>query len=95
MLYLETNTVLHEQLPIRILIMKIPQKYANLLFVFLTALCMSCLMSFVVTVSNVGFEYGFFGHWMKAWGFSFLIGYPIISFVIPAARKMVQKITTP
>jgi hypothetical protein len=52
-------------------------------------------MSFVVTVSNVGFEYGFFGHWMKAWGFSFLIGYPIISFVIPAARKMVQKITTP
>lgn len=72
---------------------KIPQKYGNLLFVFLTAVFMSLLMSFVVTTSNLGFHPEFLSHWMRAWGFSFLIGYPIISFVVPMVRKMVAKLT--
>ena len=73
--------------------MKIKQKYANLLFVFLTAVFMSFLMSFVVSISNLGFHAGLVSHWMRAWGFSFLVGFPIISFVVPAARKIVDKIT--
>jgi hypothetical protein len=73
--------------------MKIPQKYSNILFIFLTSVFMSLLMSLVVTISNLGFASGFFGHWMKAWGFSFLIGFPIISIVVPSVRKMVSKMT--
>lgn len=75
--------------------MKVPQKYSGILFTLLTAVFMSFLMSLVVTISNLGFFHaGFFGHWMKAWGFSFLIGYPIISIVIPVVRKIVAKITS-
>ncbi len=72
---------------------KLSPKYANILFVFLTAVLMSFLMSLVVTLSNIGPHPDFFGHWMKAWGFSFLIGFPITSIVVPTVRKMVAKIT--
>ena len=54
---------------------------------------MSFLMSFVVTIVNLGLVADFIPKWFKAWGFAFIIGFPIISIVIPLVRKITSRIT--
>ena len=71
--------------------MKISRKYANITFIFLTAVFMSFLMSLIVTFINLGLIDGFVLMWLKAWGFSFVISYPVASIVLPVARKMVYR----
>ena len=72
---------------------KIHKKHTGKLFTFFTALFMSLLMSGVVTLTNIGLNEHFIQLWMRGWGFAFLIGYPIISLVIPTVRVLITKIT--
>ncbi|MBM3256722.1 MAG: DUF2798 domain-containing protein [Candidatus Liptonbacteria bacterium] len=73
--------------------MRIPAKYSNFVFVLSTAIFMSCLMSLIVTFVNIGSAPDFFTRWIKAWGVSFIIGWPVTAFAVPLARKVVDRIT--
>jgi len=73
--------------------MKIPQKYANFVFILLVALFMSMLMSFVIVLINTGFRTDLFFLWLRSWGFAFPIAFCVAYLVVPRIRRFVDSIT--
>jgi hypothetical protein len=71
--------------------MKIPKKYELGVFAFLMSILMSGIMSFFVTLLNIGIREDVFIRWISAWGASFFIAFPIAFFVTPVVRKLVHK----
>ena len=67
----------------------IDRKYQPVVFGFFMALLMSCLMSFVVSIFNVGFVNNILIIWLKAWVFSFIVAFPTVLVVAPIVRKLV------
>ena len=50
------------------------------------------LMTFVVTLVNIGWSEHFVQTWMKAFGIAYLIGVPVIFFLAPVARKLTARL---
>jgi len=71
---------------------KIPKKYYNIVFCFLMAILMSCIMSFFVTFRNIGFSDEFMMRWLTAWWGAFLVGFSLNLFIVPLVRKGMGKI---
>ena len=53
---------------------------------------MSCVMSLVITLSNVGFIDGLLTVWLESWGFAFIVAFPTVNIVAPVVRKMVAAV---
>lgn len=68
----------------------INEKYQHFVFAFFMALLMSCIMSLVISVFNVGFVENILSIWIKAWGFAFIVAMPAVLLVSPVVRKLVQ-----
>lgn len=68
----------------------IAQKYHGIVFAFFMALLMSSLMSFVITVFNLGFVHNIIFIWLKAWAFAFIVAFPAVIIVTPTVRKLVR-----
>ena len=51
---------------------------------------MSCIMSLVVSLLNVGLVDEIILVWLKAWLLSFVIAFPTIVAVTPAVKKLVK-----
>jgi hypothetical protein len=73
--------------------MKIPQKYAGLLFAFVMSLLMAFLMSGVLTAVFVGVDGQFIAHWMNGFIHAWPIAFPAILVVAPLVRKIVATLT--
>lgn len=69
-----------------------PQKKFHLAFSFIMGLLMISLMTFVITVLNIGFAPDFLAHWGKAFAVAYVVGVPVIFFVAPLARKLTGRI---
>ncbi|MEB8433031.1 MULTISPECIES: DUF2798 domain-containing protein [Cocleimonas] len=67
----------------------IHKKYTAVVFSFFMALLMSCFMSFVITLFNVGLIDGILIKWLKAWSFAFLVAFPTVLIVGPIVRRLV------
>lgn len=67
----------------------INRKYQRIVFAFFMALLMSCIMSFVITVFNIGFVKNVVTIWLKAWGFAFVVAFPTVLTVAPVVQKLV------
>lgn len=67
----------------------IPKKYTHYVFSFFMALLMSCIMSFVITVFNVGMVEDIIILWLKAWLFAFSVAFPTVVLVSPIVKKWV------
>lgn len=65
-------------------------EYHHLVFAFFMALLMSCIMSFVISVFNVGFVEDIFNIWIRAWSFAFLIAFPAVILVSPTVKRLVS-----
>ncbi|MDF2178795.1 DUF2798 domain-containing protein [Aliiglaciecola sp. CAU 1673] len=70
--------------------MMIPQKYTQYVFSFFMALIMSCIMSFVITLFNMGLVEGILMIWLKAWVFAFAVALPTIVVITPLVRLSVS-----
>ena len=68
----------------------IDRKYQDLVFAFFMSFVMSCFMSLVISILNVGFVNNILYLWLKAWGFAFVIAFPTIILVSPVIRKLVS-----
>ena len=68
----------------------ISRKYHKTVFSFFMALLMSCIMSFVISVFNVGMVTNIIAIWLKAWGFAFSVAFPTIILVSPIVHKLVK-----
>ena len=65
-----------------------PQKKFHLVFSFIMGALMITLMTFVITVVNVGFTPDFLARWGKAFLVAYVVGVPVIFFLAPLARKL-------
>tara|TARA_R110002073_G_scaffold216617_1_gene376809 strand:+ start:608 stop:856 length:249 start_codon:yes stop_codon:yes gene_type:complete len=68
----------------------IDRKHHRIVFSFFMALLMSCIMSLVITIFNIGLVANLVGIWLKAWLFAFSIAFPAIIFVSPIVHKLVN-----
>lgn len=67
----------------------IPQKYSPYVFSFYMSLLMSCIMSFVITLFNVGLVEDILWIWLQAWGFAWVVALPTVTLVVPVVRRLV------
>lgn len=67
----------------------IERKYQHLVFGFFMAFLMSCFMSLVISIFNVGFVDNILYIWLRAWVFAFTVAFPTVIVVTPAVRKLV------
>ena len=70
----------------------IDRKYHYFVQAFFMALIMSCCMSLVISLFNVGFVNNFLYIWLKSWGFAFIVGLPTFILVSPVVRKLVNAV---
>lgn len=70
----------------------IPKTYTSYVFSFFMSLLMSCIMSFVITVFNLGFVSNLPAIWLRAWSLAFVIAFPTIIAVTPIVRWLVGKV---
>jgi hypothetical protein len=68
----------------------ISRKYHKVVFSFFMALLMSCAMSFVISVFNVGMVKNIVPIWLKAWSFAFIFAFPTILIISPIVHKLVN-----
>ena len=68
----------------------ISRKHHKIVFSFFMALLMSGIMSFVISVFNVGMVTNIITIWLQAWGFAFIVAFPTIITVSPVVRKLVS-----
>ena len=66
----------------------IDPKFRPVVFAFFMALLMSCIMSLVVSLLNVGLVSNILHIWLRAWGFSFVIAFPTVSVVAPVVGRL-------
>jgi len=67
----------------------INKKYQRLFFSLFMSALMSAIMSLVISVFNVGLVADILQIWLSAWGFSFVIAFPVILAITPVVGKMV------
>ncbi len=69
-----------------------PPKKFHLVFSFIMGAMMISVMTFVITMANIGWSPQFLGAWLKAFAIAYLIGVPVIFFLAPVARKITGRI---
>lgn len=70
----------------------IQNRYRPYVFAFFMALLMSCLMSFVITLFNVGLIDNVLQIWLKAWAFAFVVAFPAVILVAPVVHRLVDAV---
>jgi hypothetical protein len=68
----------------------IPKKYPTYVFSFCMALSVSCTMSLVISILNVGLIEGIVPIWLKGWGFSLIVAFSTVMVVPSMVRQLVD-----
>ena len=68
----------------------IARKFHPFVFAFFMAFLMSGLVSFVVTMLNIGFVANLLSIWLRAWGPAFIVAFPSVIVVVPIVRKLTE-----
>lgn len=69
-----------------------PQKKFHLVFSFVMGALMISIMTFVITLVNVGWGEHFLSTWMKAFAIAYVVGVPVIFLLAPVARKITGRL---
>jgi hypothetical protein len=73
--------------------MKIPQKYAPLIFGVMMSAIMSLVMSFAMTAINVGLHPQFLALWFKGFATGFIVATPVSFGAVRVADRVVKWLT--
>ncbi len=71
---------------------KLPAKRFHLVFSLLMGALMISLMTFVITLVNVGWVPDFLGRWLRAFAVAYVVGVPVIYFLAPFARRLTARL---
>jgi hypothetical protein len=74
--------------------MKINTKYLPFIVAIGMALSMGLVMSFTITLINIGFTSYFFSAWARAFGIGALVGMPTAILVSPFVQSVAKKIVS-
>lgn len=67
---------------------RLPPKFFHLVFTLVMGTMMVTLMTFVITLVNVGLTDDFLTKWAKAFGVAYPIALTVIYFLAPVARRI-------
>jgi len=73
--------------------MRIPAKYAPLLFSALLSAIMVCIVSGFVLVMHEGLHPGLFTTWLKSCATTWPVAFPTVAVVAPRVRRLVERLT--
>lgn len=73
--------------------MRIPARFAPILFSALLSVIMVCIVSAFVLVSSQGFHAGFAAQWFKSCITTWPVAFPTVAIVAPWVRRVVSRIT--
>jgi MFS family permease len=73
---------------------KLPARHFHLVFSLLMGAMMIFLMTFVVTLANVGLAPDFHWRWARAFLIAYVVGVPVIYFLAPVARRWTARLVT-
>lgn len=71
---------------------KLPASRFHLVFSFIMGAMMVFLMSFVVTLVNIGWRADFLFAWAKAFVTAYTVAVPVIYFLAPVARRLASRL---
>ncbi len=69
-----------------------PQKKFHLVFSFVMGALMITIMTFVITLVNVGLAPDFLARWLRAFLIAYVVGVPVIFFLAASARKITGRL---
>jgi hypothetical protein len=75
--------------------MRLPARFAPVLFGFLLSGMMSFLVSGISTLKALGAAPGFVVAWLGAWGFAWPVAFVAVLVVAPFVRRIVSVMTGP
>lgn len=67
---------------------KLAPRHALWVMPFFLTVIMTCLVSFISAFKGVGFGSRFVDVWLGAWGWSWLIAFPVVLVVLPLVKRM-------
>ncbi len=70
---------------------KLPARRFHLVFSFIMGAMMVFLMSFVVTLVNIGWHADFLQSWAKSFSIAYVVAVPVIYFLAPLARRIASR----
>jgi len=73
--------------------MRIPVRFAPILFSALLSAIMVCVVSAFVLLISQGVHAGFVGHWVRSCLTTWPVAFPAVAVVAPLVRKMVGRLT--
>mgnify|MGYP003601916611 CR=1 FL=1 len=68
-----------------------PQKKFQLVFSIIMGAMMVFLMTFVITLVNLGWVEHFVAAWMRSFLIAYMVAVPVIFFLAPVARRLAGK----
>lgn len=69
-----------------------PQKKFHLVFSFVMGAIMISMMTFVITLINLGLVSNFLQVWLRVFAIAYVVGVPVIFFMAPVARRLTGRI---
>jgi hypothetical protein len=75
--------------------LRLAARWAPLVTSFLLCVFMCGFVSLVATVQTAGISVEVGADWIKAWGVSFLLAFPVVLLVMPLVRAIVSRICRP
>ena len=79
---------------VKLVALRIKRKYNGLLFAALTSVVMSLIITFILVLVNNGWTERFWEMWLRGFIVGSLVSIPISLVVIPAVKKMVDKLAS-
>lgn len=66
---------------------KLPARSATVVLPLILSILMTAIVSLISTVNGVGLAPGFLDLWLRAWGLSWIVAFPVLLFVLPVVRR--------
>lgn len=73
---------------------KLSNRYYGLVFAFFMAGCMTCVVSLISTIVNMGLETSIIIVWFSSWAASFVFAFPLTIVVVPIVKSITNKLVS-
>ncbi len=73
--------------------MRIPSRFAPLVFGALLSSIMVAIVSAFVLATSMGFQEGFVSQWLKSCAATWPVAFPTVTFIAPWVRRVVGQVT--
>ena len=74
---------------------RLPARYGAIVMPLFLSVIMTFTVSFISTLMALGLQPSFPAQWMRGWGMSWLVAFPVLLLVLPLVRRLVQLVVSP